>query len=466
MAGKKDNNNSTASDDLFNALLKDVEDIKDSSTDDESSLLEDTAFGVPPDMVKSEVLIPDFGENADRYSANPSSRITFEETLMKDENNFWEAAGKFSDNKSEISFSKIPKDIGLQQPQEKYNGPSAEDNFLDQIKFNIDKNIEGNPLSANPFTDLGLRSHLPSNNFSQMKTEIDENNKATIVSPKNDLVQPKMDGTEVMMSLVEPTEVSKDQLPQFKNDVDKTIAVTKFAQKQKRHLQEQNLEPVVEKEEKVFIGTQKNFKGNSSQVSIDASLYQAENLRIAQNRILDLEKEIERLRQENDEIITAAEIIRNKAEEYTIKISNLERENQDIKTESKNELMILKGSLLYKDSENSKLKEKIEELELRIKTDFKKIRIRERELENRLELLKAEKQAVIKSKDELLLELQRKNDISKAEIETYRNKVQELNKTIESYQNQIKLTVRTLRLALSHVDEKSESQPIQYKKAT
>lgn len=253
-------------------------------------------------------------------------------------------------------------------------------------------------------------------------------------------------------------------------DADRTVAVTQFANKQNKMKNQSDssesphktsatsrLDPDMMPDERIMLVTQKPPKVNSSQVSIDASLAQAENLRMAQNRILDLEKEIERLRQENDEILTASEIMRTKAEEYTLRISGIEKELSESKIDFKNELAIVKGNLSFKESDNQKLKMKVDELELRIKTDFKKIRIRERELENRLELVKAEKQAIAKSKDELLLDLQRKNDQAKSEIDNYREKVQELNKSLENTQSQIKMTVRALRIALSHIEDKSDT---------
>lgn len=398
--------NNSAADDLFSSLLEDVDGIDNLSLE-ESGPLVDTIYG-------SDAKVDESSEN---LFLNFDNRLEEKPNLIGSDSSLVEMGG---------------------------------DNFLDQIKYNLSPEHAGGVVRVN--TDS---SHEEFNETPEVPRE------------NQDYTVPiKADNTELVVG--ESQHLSLPDVKQTNGDVDKTVAVTRFAQRQKQHINAQAAKEnnASEPEEKVFLMTQKSGKINTSQISIDASLAQAENLRIAQNRILDLEKEIERLRQENDEILTAAEVIRNKSEEFTLKVSQLEKENQELKAEYKNESSLLKGNLAFKDSENQRLKEKIDELELRIKTDFKKIRVRERELENRLELMRAEKQAVAKSKDELLLELQRKNDISKSELETYRNKVQELNKTIESYQNQIKITVRTLRLALSHVEDKGDNQPIQYKKAT
>lgn len=406
----------SAADDLFSSLLDDVgnfDGLTSEATEfpDAKKALEDTVYGYSSknEEVSPDILIPSF----------------------KDED---------------------PNGLPILNDP-KYDGPESDDNFLDQIMFNLSN-------SKDPNESNDENKNLPvKDKVSITFDKVNNANKADQLPG----ISEKLDSTEIFFP---PKQEEKSSI--LPRDIEKTIAVTRFAQRQQEHLNDKINQEILTSagEDKVFVMPSKAGKFNSSQVSIDASLAQSESLRIAQNRIIDLEKEIERLRQENDELLTASEIIRNKSEEFTIKISQLEKENLEIKSDLKNEISLLKGNLIFKESENTRLQEKNEELELRIKNDFKKIRVRERELENRLELIKIEKQAVIKSKDDLLLELQRKNDISKSELETYRNKVQELNKSIESYKNQIKITVRTLRLALSHVDDKGENEPVHYKKAT
>jgi hypothetical protein len=190
-------------------------------------------------------------------------------------------------------------------------------------------------------------------------------------------------------------------------------------------------------------------------IGTDASLAQAETLKLAQERIKELEKEVDQLRQDNDDLASAGEIITQKMEDYQGRVVRLEKEKNEISTQLKNEVLIIKGHLQYKDNELSKSRTKIEELDLRIKTDFKKIRVRERELENRLELVRAEKQALMRSKDEKILELQRKLDQMKSELDLYRTKVQDLNKSMEEQQDQMRKTVRALRVAMSNLENDS-----------
>lgn len=236
-------------------------------------------------------------------------------------------------------------------------------------------------------------------------------------------------------------------------DAEKTLAVSGFANAKLGA--RRSAEPDV----KVSIGQLRGSSGRSSSVftNVDASLVQADNLKLAQQRLTELERELEKLRAENEELASAGDIIRTRADEYAIRLNSLEKEKREIEESHQSEVLILKGNLQYKESEVAKARIKVEELELRLKSDFKKIRVRERELENRLELVRAEKSALVRAKDESILDLKRKIDQLQSELDNYRGKTLELNKTIDSNQEQFKRTVRALRLALSNLEVKEEN---------
>lgn len=414
MTNKKIKSQNPTADELLKSMLESVGQSSDSDQED---------IGLDSDMVE-DVGEFSFPQQNGGLSDDSSS------------NNFWQDAENHQESlarQNELSGTEIFRQLG--EKAASYNGPEATDDFLDQIVLDSSKKeiIKNNPLPQNKVV-----GYVNNSDYGQSKSEY---NSSKFIPTENLKLEGVNQATEVL---------SNNQ------DGDRTIAVP-FAKKVVNDSNE--LSSIVENsnddDEKILL-IQKPSKVNTSQVSLDASLLQAENLRIAQNKILELEKEIERLRQENDEIITTSEILRNKTEDFTIKITQLEKSIEEKKTDHQNEMALLKGNLSYKESENQKLKTKLEEVEQRIKSDFKKIRIRERELENRLELIKAEKIALLKSKDELLLDLKRRNDQSKSEIENYREKVQELNKSLENYQTQIRLTVRALRIALSHIEENAD----------
>jgi len=205
--------------------------------------------------------------------------------------------------------------------------------------------------------------------------------------------------------------------------------------------------------DKVVAGSSKSARSGQVYTSLDASLAQAETLKIAQDRIQELETECDHLRRENEQLASASDVVTRRLEELQVRLTKLQKQRTELAEQAKSEQLILKGHLQYKDSELAKAKLKIEDLESRLKSDFRKIRVRERELENRLELVRAEKQALMRSKDEKILDLQRKLDQFKSELDLYRTKVQDLNKSMEEQQEQMKKTVRALRVALSNLEQ-------------
>lgn len=181
-------------------------------------------------------------------------------------------------------------------------------------------------------------------------------------------------------------------------------------------------------------------------------LAQTEHLRIAQKRILDLERANEIQRTELEQLTSAGETLKNRLEELQSRLESMDSELREKTDNHGREKEVLEGNLKSRAREVGQLRLKIEELEGRLNMDLKKIRVRERDLENRLELMKSEHGAVIRSKDEMILDLKRKIDQLSYEIENYRNKGKELNQAIEIDQERIRRTVKALRLALTMLE--------------
>lgn len=184
----------------------------------------------------------------------------------------------------------------------------------------------------------------------------------------------------------------------------------------------------------------------------EANLIQSENLRLAQNRLLELEKEVEDLRQENELLASAGDLARQKNDELLSKVQELEKSKVEELQQFQMEMNIYRENLVEKDKELGRLKQKSTELESRLAKDFKKIRVRERELENRLELIKVEKQALLRAKDDSILDLKNKIENLSTELENYKNKAMELGDKLSDQNDQLTRTVRALRLALTHLE--------------
>ncbi len=184
----------------------------------------------------------------------------------------------------------------------------------------------------------------------------------------------------------------------------------------------------------------------------EAALAQSESLRIAQGRILELENELERLRTQNEELGAAAETLRRRADELLAVNNRREADYEHAVSSFEQERGILANARDTLSRDVEQLRRKNEELELRISSNIQKIRVRERELENRLELVKMEGQALIRSKDDMILELKRQIDQLSLELNNFRTKNQELNRQTTDKQEMLRRTVKALRLALSMLE--------------
>ncbi len=237
-------------------------------------------------------------------------------------------------------------------------------------------------------------------------------------------------------------------------DGEKTVAVAGY--------QVRNTDENYEDRVKVSVGQNRPATSGyavwGSSGSAESNLAQADNLRIAQEKILELESENEKLRLQNEELMSASEIIKERSDLLSSQLSEYKNDRDNLEESFKNEIVLLKNHLSKKDGELQKSSMKSDELESRLKFDMKKIRVRERELENRLELIRAEKNAVVKNKDEQILDLRRKMDVLQMEVESYRQKCVELNKLIETNQESFKRTTRALRLAMANLELQEENK--------
>jgi hypothetical protein len=189
----------------------------------------------------------------------------------------------------------------------------------------------------------------------------------------------------------------------------------------------------------------------------EATLAQSESLRFAQDRIIELEKEVDRLRRENEQLAAAGETLGRRLDEALAGNESMQIEHQESLELHLEERKSLREAVQNRRVEAELLQRKVDELEIRLASDLKKIRVRERELENRLELLKMEGAALLRSKDEMILELKREVDKLSGETENYRHKNQDLHRQIDGDQDKFRRTVRALRLALSMLESEEEN---------
>jgi tellurite resistance protein len=191
--------------------------------------------------------------------------------------------------------------------------------------------------------------------------------------------------------------------------------------------------------------------------SAEAQLKQSENLRIAQMRITELEQELERLRRENEKLATAGETLRRRTDDLISKAENLEISSKEQQRIFEEEKKVYRGQLQQKDREAMELRGRLEEMESRLESNFKKIRVRERELEHRLEIVKMESATLVSTKDKMILELKRQIDQLTHENDYGKQKAQELFNQYKDKQETARRVVRALRIALTILEGDEDS---------
>ncbi len=430
-------------DDILSSLMEDLKDVDKATSDDAFA----NDLGLDPELFKNISAPESDDENIIQLEDVSSSGLLSPEEFNIDVNDSEQPDGMVStddvfavteDIKDPLAqFNLTPEEPAVAEPVTAKEEPSLFDSPSSEPVVSAAEVIPQPPVnipSGEPSL-FGSSDPVPvpsSGNFAALG--VDEKTAATEIQNEN-------------------PDLLKNFADIDNGDGEKTVAVAGFSQRASEDYGDKV---------KVSVGQMRGnafSSGYAAWGSADSNLAQAENLRIAQDKILDLERENEKLRSQNEELIAASEIVKERADLLTSQLHEFKADRDSLEQSFKNETQILKSQMTRKDAEIVKAQMKIEELESRMKFDLKKIRVRERELENRLELIRAEKNALVKTKDEQILDVRRKLDQVQLEVESYRQKCVELNKVIDTNQESFKRTTRALRLAMANLELQEENKP-------
>ncbi len=190
----------------------------------------------------------------------------------------------------------------------------------------------------------------------------------------------------------------------------------------------------------------------------EAALRNSENLRVAQARISELEHEIERIRRENNQLRQAGETLRRQVDQLQAGAESAESDLAEFKRTADEERKVLRSQLSARDREISELKALKEDIESRLESNFKKIRVRERDLEHRIEIIKSESASIAANKDKMILELKRQIDQLKSELEHANHQTQQSFKSFKEKQETVRKAVRALRIALTVLEGEDDEE--------
>lgn len=430
-------------DDILSSLMEDLKDVDKATSDDAFA----NDLGLDPELFKNISAPESDDDNIIQLEDVSSSGLLAPEEFNIDVDDSEQPDGMVS---SEDVFA-VTEDV--KDPFAQFNLSSEEPAEAAPVVAKEEPSLFDNPPSEPVISAAEVIPQPPANIPSGEPSLFGSSDPVPVPASNNFAalgVDEKTAATEIQS---DNPELLKNFADIDNGDGEKTVAVAGFSQRASEDYGDKV---------KVSVGQMRGnafSSGYAAWGSSDSNLAQAENLRIAQEKILDLERENEKLRLQNEELIAASEIVKERADLLTSQLHEFKADRDSLERSFKDETQILKSQMTRKDAEIVKAQMKIEELESRMKFDLKKIRVRERELENRLELIRAEKNALVKTKDEQILDVRRKLDQVQLEVESYRQKCVELNKVIDTNQESFKRTTRALRLAMANLELQEENKP-------
>ncbi len=147
--------------------------------------------------------------------------------------------------------------------------------------------------------------------------------------------------------------------------------------------------------------------------------------------------ELQQIAQKNEQVIQGFE--HNKKVDLEVMNSQVQDLNAQLKDRSDKARMI-EAKLKLATEEVDKVKE-------RVRVDIRRIRVREKELENQLEILKKDSSALLVARDEKILELKRKLDLLEFNMELVQEQYQRERGLAEDLRNRLKDAAQAMRQA-------------------
>lgn len=185
-----------------------------------------------------------------------------------------------------------------------------------------------------------------------------------------------------------------------------------------------------------------------------------------QNVVIKLKRTQGELSQSNLRLKEDLELAR--ANEQLIK-----KEMLNLREKHENEIAILKNDFDQQKTQNSNFQEQVQELNRqkniwreKISEDLKKIKIKEKELENRYELLKRDTETLLDSKDQQILDLKKKIDAFELELESLEERLRSEHAIINSIDGKKRRLIETLKLAISLLEQLDSSKDISEERKT
>ncbi len=240
---------------------------------------------------------------------------------------------------------------------------------------------------------------------------------------------------------------------------EKPVAVAAKEEKTSTKIKKPKKEAKEEKEESRIIHVERPMGQELREIS---GAYSAELERM-QATLSNLRSDREELlnkiqKMEEDKLLHNRQTLNMRAEldEKKIELSIVRKKlNEDI-SELKDRLRLEEERRLILEEKNRILREEVDKASQKNRIDVKKVQMHERELEQRLELLKADAETQIRNRDLKILELKRKIDAMEFDMESIQTQEK---RTVESrfeLEDKLEKAIKTLRGAISVLEDETD----------
>ena len=145
--------------------------------------------------------------------------------------------------------------------------------------------------------------------------------------------------------------------------------------------------------------------------------------------------------------------LRAELDEKKIELTIIRKKLNEEINDLKDRVRLYEEKVLILEEKNKHLVQEIDKAGQKNKIDVKRVMLRERELEQKLELLKADAETQIRNRDLKILELKRRIDAMEFDMESM---TQQEKKTLESrfeLEDKLDKAIRTLRTAISNLED-------------
>ena len=163
-----------------------------------------------------------------------------------------------------------------------------------------------------------------------------------------------------------------------------------------------------------------------------------------------------KLKRTHAETLNTTKDLQGQLENVKLSESLIKKELSTIKEKHENEIALLKNDFEQEQMKNGSFQTQLSELNRqktvwkeKISEDLKKIKLKEKELENRYELLKKDTETLLDSKDQQLLALRKKNDALELELEAFEARLLNEHAILNSVESKKRRLIETLKLAIS-----------------